>query len=48
MKFYDSNDAASFYFRTISQSDFSSLTPLNVPTEEHENILDENNQRKLV
>ena len=43
MKSYYSNGVVPSYLRKIPQSDWISLTPLHVPTEEHDKILDENN-----
>ena len=42
---YDSKDFVLPYLRSISQNDYSALPPLHVPTEEHDNITDENNRR---
>ena len=42
---YDSNDVVQYYLRTISQNDFTSLTPLHVPRLEHDNIMDRKNRR---
>ena len=43
VKCYDSNRVVPSSLRIISQDYFSSLTPLNVPIEEHNNIMDEIN-----
>ena len=42
---YDSNVVVPSYLRCILQKCFSTFSPLYVPTEEHDNIMDENNQR---
>ena len=42
-KCYDTNYVVPFYLRTISRNYFSSLKPLHVSIEEHENIMDEDN-----
>ena len=45
VKFYGSNDIVTLSVRNILHDDFSSLTPICVPMEEHDLIMDENNQR---
>ena len=46
--FYYHNGVVIYYFRSISQKYFSSLTPLHVPMEEHNKIMDENNQIEII
>ena len=45
---YDLKDVFPSSLRSTPHKYFSSLTPLNVPTEEHNNINDENNQRQSI
>ena len=47
-KYYDSNGVIPYYLRKISQNSFCSLTSLHVPTEEHYNVMDENNRRENI
>ena len=42
---YGSKDVAPSSLRSISRHVFSSLTPLHVPVEEHDNTMDANNRR---
>ena len=39
VKCYDSNDIVPYSLQTISQNYFKSLSPLDVPTDEHDNII---------
>ena len=43
-----SNDIVPSYLRSISQKDFSTLSPLHVPMKEHDNIMDKNNHIKSI
>ena len=45
---YDSNDVVTSYLRSISQIYLGSLTLLNVPMEERDNLTDEKNIRKNI
>ena len=45
---YDSKDAIPSCLRSISQKKISSLSPLNVSLEEHDNIMDVNNRRESI
>ena len=45
---YYSEDVVPLSLRPISRKDFSSLPPLHVPMEEHDNIMDENKQRESI
>ena len=42
MKRFYYKDVVTSYLGTISQNDFSSLPPLHLPIEYHDNIIDEN------
>ena len=46
VKCYDFNDNLPYYLRTMPQNDFSSLSYLNVPTEEHDNIMKKTEQNR--
>ena len=48
MNCYNSNDAVISYLRTISQNDFSQLTPLHVSIKYHDNIMDKNYWRESI
>ena len=45
---YDSNDVVTSYLRSISRIYLGSLTLLNVPMEERDNLTDEKNIRKNI
>ena len=45
VKFHDSNDIVPCSLQKISQNYFNSLSPLDVPIDEHENIMYKKNSR---
>ena len=45
VNFYDSNDIFPCSLQKISQNCFNSLSPLDVPTDEHDNIIYKKNNR---
>ena len=46
VKIYNSNDIVPCSLQTISQNYFNSLSPLDVPTDEHDNIMYKKNSRE--
>ena len=46
IKCYDSNDIVPYSLQIISQNYLNSLSPLDVPTDEHDNIMYKNNSRE--
>ena len=48
VKCYDPNDVVPYYLRKFLHNDFISFITLNTLMEEHDNIMYENNQRKII
>ena len=46
VKFNDSNDIVPCSLQTISKDYFNSLSPLGVPTDEHDNIMYKKNSKE--
>ena len=45
---YDSKYVLPPCLRYISQNNYNTLSPLQIPMKEHDNIMDENNQREII
>ena len=46
--FYDAKDVLPLCLNSISQNDYNTFSSLHIPTKEHDNIVDENNQRESI